>query len=182
MKTELIKKDGRVFEVGEPEIETIYLNPKYELTEEDGILSDNGWLKILSLKPKSGTGPSFVGRWDLLLLTWTAMKSERLIPITSNTPSDRPALTHTYPLLSSNRMLRRSFRLPLALQFTLRSETFWDLHVLLFPQWFVPCKTNLPFSHSSANRNNRSTLWRVSNPPRPAGRERACRLPKFVPK
>jgi len=64
MKPELVKEDGRVFEV-KYEIEQGYLNSKYSLSKEVAVLSPkNGWLKIFSLKPISGTDPSFVGRWD----------------------------------------------------------------------------------------------------------------------
>lgn len=63
MKPELVKEDGRVFEI-DCEIEQGYLNPKYSLSKEVAVLSLTGWLKIFSLTPISETGPSFVGRWD----------------------------------------------------------------------------------------------------------------------
>src|SRR5438067_11595199 len=65
MKRQLVKQDGRVFEVN-CEIEQTYLNPKYNLSKEEpaAVLSPTGWLKIFNLTPISWPGPSFVGRWD----------------------------------------------------------------------------------------------------------------------
>lgn len=63
MKPELVKQDGRVFEI-DCEITEDYLNPEYKLSKEAAALSPTGWLKIFSLTPITGTGPSFVGRWD----------------------------------------------------------------------------------------------------------------------
>ena len=63
MKPELVKEDGRVFEIN-CEIEQSYLNPKYSLSKEVAVITSTGWLKILSVSPASGGEPSFVGRWD----------------------------------------------------------------------------------------------------------------------
>jgi hypothetical protein len=59
MKPELIKEDGRVFEVKYEIEQGYYLNSTYSLLKEEvAVLSpQNGWLKIFSLKPISGDWP-----------------------------------------------------------------------------------------------------------------------------
>lgn len=63
MRPERVKEDGRVFEIT-CELERDYLSAKYSLSKEDAILSPTGGLRIFTLKPISGHGPWFSGRWD----------------------------------------------------------------------------------------------------------------------
>jgi hypothetical protein len=59
-----IKEDGRVFEIA-AEIETRYLDAGYVLTEDTpATLSSTGWLRIFTVAPIAGAGPSFTARWD----------------------------------------------------------------------------------------------------------------------
>jgi hypothetical protein len=59
-----VREDGRVFEV-EGAIETRYLNAGYVLAQDEpAALSLTGWLRIFTLAPIAGAGPSFEARWD----------------------------------------------------------------------------------------------------------------------
>jgi hypothetical protein len=59
------KQDGKVFEINNFTIDVRYLNPNYSLLKQDiAVLGATGRLDIFELRPKSGDGPSFLGRWD----------------------------------------------------------------------------------------------------------------------
>jgi hypothetical protein len=56
------KKDGKVFEFWNIEVEQMYLHPDYRLSgEPTATISDTGKLVVFELKPISGNGPWFVG-------------------------------------------------------------------------------------------------------------------------
>jgi hypothetical protein len=58
------KQDGKAFETFNIEIDVTYLNPKYTLSKQTAnVMTGNGLLKVFELNP-SGSGPSFIGRWD----------------------------------------------------------------------------------------------------------------------
>jgi hypothetical protein len=58
------KEDGKAFETFNIEIDVNDLNPKYRLSKQEGnVITGSGLLKVFELNP-SGTGPSFIGRWD----------------------------------------------------------------------------------------------------------------------
>lgn len=58
-------QDGKVFEINSLTIGEGYLNPNYSLLKQDSaVLGATGRLDIFELRPKSGGGPSFSGRWD----------------------------------------------------------------------------------------------------------------------
>ena len=58
-------QDGKVFEIDSLTISERYLNPNYSLLKQDSaVLGAMGRLDVFELRPKSGDGPSFKGRWD----------------------------------------------------------------------------------------------------------------------
>lgn len=64
MQPTQIKEDGRVFEVAAA-IETGYLDAGYVLSQDTpATLSSTGWLRIFTVAPIAGAGPSFTARWD----------------------------------------------------------------------------------------------------------------------
>jgi hypothetical protein len=62
--------DSQLEQLGNVRVNTIRMNPDYDLEFCDGVRSDTGKLEIIKFAPKSGNGPCFIGRWD--------QKTERL--------------------------------------------------------------------------------------------------------
>src|SRR6266481_5185190 len=63
-KERIQKEDGKAFETFNIERDITYLNPKYTLSKQTAnVRTGNGLLKVFELNP-SGSGPSFIGRWD----------------------------------------------------------------------------------------------------------------------
>lgn len=61
----VFKEDGKVFEISNLMIHEEYRNPDYSLVKcATNGLAPNGLLALFELQRISGTGPSFVGRWD----------------------------------------------------------------------------------------------------------------------
>jgi hypothetical protein len=59
------KQDGKVFEVRDVNIQERFRSQGYVLsTPNTAVISSTGLLTIFELRPISGKGPSFVGRWD----------------------------------------------------------------------------------------------------------------------
>ena len=64
-ESKVLRQDGKVFEANHLKINERYLNPNYSLVKCDpAVLEPNGLLKLFELRPKSGTGPSCIWRWD----------------------------------------------------------------------------------------------------------------------
>jgi len=58
-------RDGKVFEINNLTIDVRCLNPNYSLLKQDSAaLGATGRLDLFELRPKSGGGPAFFGRWD----------------------------------------------------------------------------------------------------------------------
>jgi hypothetical protein len=58
-------QDGKVFEINNLTIVERYLNPNYSLLKQDSaVLGTTGRLDTFEVRPNSGGGPSFSGRWD----------------------------------------------------------------------------------------------------------------------
>jgi hypothetical protein len=58
-------QDGKVFEINNLTIDVRCLNPNYSLLKQDSAaLGATGRLDLFELRPQSGGGPSFFGRWD----------------------------------------------------------------------------------------------------------------------
>src|SRR5258705_8571317 len=63
-KERIQEQDGKAFETFNIEIDVTYLNPKYPPPKQTAnVMTGNGLLKVFELNP-SGSGPSFIGRWD----------------------------------------------------------------------------------------------------------------------
>ena len=62
--TDKQKEDGRAFETYNIQIDVTYLNPKYTFSgQKPNVMTGSGLLKVFELNP-SGSGASFIGRWD----------------------------------------------------------------------------------------------------------------------
>ncbi len=60
----VLREDGKVFEIRDLKVQETYRDPNYILVKDAGAIEGMGRLVVFTLRPASGIGLSFVGRWD----------------------------------------------------------------------------------------------------------------------
>jgi hypothetical protein len=63
-KIDRVANQGRVNHVADLHANTKTIHSNYKLELSQGIITETGELRLFKISPISGTGPSFVGRWD----------------------------------------------------------------------------------------------------------------------
>jgi hypothetical protein len=60
----VLREDGKVFEIRDLKVQETYRDPNYTFVKNAGVIEGMGRLDVFTLRPASGIGLSFIGRWD----------------------------------------------------------------------------------------------------------------------